>query len=269
VAAERAAVRDSETAMSPTLENDCAALERKVADVRRKTRDFVRLLTRLEAAARAGDLVGIEKLTNDVSRAREHLFKSVDDLMSGLEAKVGSDITPEAYLTELEEALKAEGLVFRRSGGGCIVPPLYVRVDLRSRSIRLGKQRIRTLRPIAVVPKFKRLRERASRGTQTFLQSLYRAYRFLNRYQGREGESAVELEQLFQAMTLAPDGDYTREAFALDLVRLEAQPDLRTSDGRRIELVGSTGSRHGKRITAYRDDGSRVDFVAVRFVKDP
>ena len=255
--------------MSQTLENYCAALERKVGDVRRKARDFVRQLTKLEAAARAGDLVRIEKLLSSVPRARDDLVTHVDDLLSGREAKVGFDFTAEAYLTELEEALKAERLVFRRSGGGCIVPPFYVRVDPRSRSIRLGKQRIRTLRPIAVVPKFKRLRERASRGTQTFLQSLYRAYRFLNRYQGREGESAVELEQLFQAMTLAPDGDYTREAFALDLVRLEAQPDLRTSDGRRIDLVGSTGSRHGRRITAYRDDGSRVDFVAVRFVKDP
>lgn len=255
--------------MSESFENVCAALESLVGDARRKARDLARRLSQLETAARSGNLVGIEKCKKAVTMAQQDIVANVEALLETLEDKLRSPLNAEAYLEELETAFKADGLVVRRSGDGYIVPPLYIRVDLRGRSIHLGRQRIRTLRPGAVVRRLKELRRRASRGTQTLLQNIYRAYRFLNRDHGPNNERAVELEQLFQAMSLAPDSDYTREAFALDLVRLEAQPDLRTSDGRRVELVGSTGSRHGKRITAYRDDGSRVDFVAIRFVRDP
>jgi|DewCreStandDraft_4_1066084.scaffolds.fasta_scaffold00224_27 hypothetical protein len=169
------------------------------------------------------------------------------------------------YLSELAEA--AAGPPVPRAGDHPIAPPLLVRVDPRNATIRLGRHRLRSLRPSAVVAELRRIRARDAGNLATFSRALYKTHRFVNMAHGRDDERAVDLETIYDAMTLAPGTEYTREQFIMDLVRLHARPDLRTSDHRRVEFPASTASR-GKRIVAYTEEGKRLDLVAVRFVRE-
>ncbi len=254
--------------MAQSFENACIALESNVREVRQSAQNVVRLLRRLEGAARSGDVAAIERLQRDLPQAASTLSDVVSSRVSSWRFDARGYVDQDAYREELEAELRNAGSAVHRAGRDYVVPPLLVRIDPRGPSIRLGRRRIRALRPKAVVAEFQRLRSRASPSVQVFLRDLYRVYRFLNSSEPRDSDRAVELERIYEAMTLAPDADYTREEFALDLVRLDSRPDLRTNDGRRLEFPASTGSRQGRRITAYTEDGRRRDFVAVRFVAE-
>lgn len=253
--------------MNVTIEQVCEELESLVRDVVATSRKFARLLQRLRSAARAGDILAAQKFREQTPAVAQELLEIVASRGGAWTFDVRAHLAGPAYLSELEEALRKAELPVRRAGDHLIVPPLLIRVDQRNATIRLGRRRLRNLRPSAVIAELQRIRARDAATTAAFLRAIYKAYRFVNAANGPADERAVDLDKIYEALTLSPDTEYTREQFMMDLVRLDAQPDLRTSDNRRVEFPASTGSK-GKRLVAYTEDGRRLDFVAIRFVKE-
>lgn len=253
--------------MTVRLEDACAQLESLVREVETPFRKFARVFRQLKSAARSGDMSTADKLREQVPAIARELLETGSSRLGAWTFDAKAYLAGSEYLSELAEALAAAELTVRRAGDHLIAPPLLVRVDPRNATIRLGRHRLRSLRPSAVVAELRRIRARDAGNLATFLQALYKTYRFVNMVHGRDDERAVYLETIYDAMTLAPGTEYTREQFIMDLVRLHARPDLRTSDHRRVEFPASTASR-GKRIVAYTEEGKRLDLVAVRFVRE-
>ncbi len=59
------------------------------------------------------------------------------------------------------------------------------------------------------------------------------------------------------------------EEFLVDLLRLDREPDARSSRGQRFQLGGSTGTKGAKRLTVFDETGAQHDYFAVRFATDP
>jgi hypothetical protein len=59
--------------------------------------------------------------------------------------------------------------------------------------------------------------------------------------------------------------DYTREAFAVDVLRLDRAPDTRTRKGYRFTMPASTGSKGRSRLTVYDERGAEHIYVGIAF----
>jgi hypothetical protein len=103
-----------------------------------------------------------------------------------------------------------------------------------------------------------------------FLDRLLRAYTVLAP-DWRAGEGPlVALAVLHDILTLLPAAaaDYPTEEFLVDLLRLDREPDARSTRGHRFELRGSTGTKGAKRLTVFDETGAPHDYYAVRFVTE-
>lgn len=251
--------------MTEHFEHACRDLDSRVEEATKRASQAIHVLRRLKGAAKSGDL-------NSIARLRDAARLAVQALSGDGSARLDTwafdtnAYLGRAYLEELKEALKAAELPVRESGDSLIVPPVLIRLDAKNQALRIGRRRLGGLRPSAVVAELQRIRKIETNASD-FFSKLYKAYRFVCAQRAADDESAVDLETMFSVMTLAPDTEYGREQFAMDLARLHAQPDLRTKDNRRIEFPASTGSK-GRRFVVYTDDGTRLDLVAVRFVRE-
>jgi hypothetical protein len=112
---------------------------------------------------------------------------------------------------------------------------------------------------------------------ERFLGQVFRAYERLapSVQQGwrvnRPGAGpVVALNEIHELLTLHPTAaaEYPREAFACDLLLLNAAPDTRTGAGHRFSLPASTGSKGRERLTVYDALGRERVFVGVQFTLD-
>lgn len=251
--------------MTAEFEGACRELASRTGEAMNLASRAIKALRRLERASDSGDLKAVERLRHSALHAIHALSDNVAAGIAAWEFDARAYLG-RRYLEELREALTEAKLPVRESGESLIVPPVLIRLDAKNQALRIGRRRVGRLRPSAVVAELQRIRKIETNASD-FFSKLYKAYQFVCGQSKIGDESSVDLETIFSVMTLAPDTEYGREQFAMDLARLHAHPDLRTKDNRRIEFPASTGSK-GRRFVVYTDHGTRLDLVAVRFVRE-
>ncbi len=117
----------------------------------------------------------------------------------------------------------------------------------------------------------KQAQERSAFNAEAFLEMLFRAATHLTRAGSRADEppagAVAPLLDVYDLLTLRPGAaaDYPREAFAVDLLRLDRAPDTLTRRGHRFSLPASTGSKGRQRLTVYDEQGAEHVYVGIAF----
>ena len=149
--------------------------------------------------------------------------------------------------------------------------PVVLRLEPRNQAVRIGLKLERRLRPSVLARHLKAIQQRPAKfNARLFLDRLLRAYTVLAP-DWRAGEGPlVALAVLHDLLTLLPAAaaDYPTEEFLVDLLRLDREPDARSTRGHRFELRGSTGTKGAKRLTVFDETGAPHDYYAVRFVTE-
>ena len=110
----------------------------------------------------------------------------------------------------------------------------------------------------------KKAQDSAAFNAEAFLETLFKAATHLARTDPRSDEpgegAVVPLLDIYELLTLRPGAasDYPREAFAVDILRLDRLPDARTKRGHHFSL-GSPVWGHRRRAGAgYQAVASRA-----------
>ncbi|MGD0429571.1 MAG: hypothetical protein ABSA58_00640 [Acetobacteraceae bacterium] len=176
-----------------------------------------------------------------------------------------------SFLTELSQAAAAAGVTLVQRDGRITAYPVVLRLEPRNQGVRIGRKLERRLRPSVLARHLKALQQRPTRfNARTFLDRLLRAYTVLAP-QWRTGEGPlIALAELHDVLTLLPAAaaDYPMEEFLIDLLRLDRDPDARSTRGHRFQLGGSTGTKGAKRLTVFDETGAQHDYYAVRFLAE-
>ncbi len=176
-----------------------------------------------------------------------------------------------SYLKELLEVAKAKSLVLIEREGRITAFPLLLKLEPSVPAIRLGRKLERQLRPETLIGLLKKAQDSAAFNATAFLNTLFRAATHLAPSDGRGDEpkpgAVVPLVDIYDLLTLRPGAaaDYPREAFAVDVLRLDRTPDTRTRGGHRFSLPASTGSKGRSRLTVYDETGAEHVYVGIAF----
>ena len=152
--------------------------------------------------------------------------------------------------------------------------PLLLRLEPAVPAVRVGRRLQRQIRPGVLTAHLKKAQDSSAFNAESFLETLFRAATHLARADARADAprpgAVVPLLDIYELLTLRPGAaaDYPREAFAVDLLRLDRAPDTRTRRGHRFSLPASTGSKGRSRLTVYDERGAEHVYVGIAFQPD-
>ncbi|MBI5949579.1 MAG: hypothetical protein HY875_15675 [Chloroflexi bacterium] len=224
---------DFENALATTETDSRASL--KAAE------SAVQALRKLVAATRAGDISALERGLDDADAKVQALREQLRNTREGwsFETQTYSDV---GMLTEeLVACAREAGLPVYEQDGRIFSYPVLVRVIPGDRALLIDKERVRGIRPSAVVERLKRLAQKPPRfKPEAFLEALFEAYQLRLRIEGGatmqlDGNGPqIQLIRLHELLTLFPghDKEYTRADFARDIYLLDRSGAKLTKGGR-------------------------------------
>jgi hypothetical protein len=263
---------DSPPDAAQSLEATFDAWETSLARLEQQAAQVLRAAKQLRKAAQDGALAGAGAAQGALRDAAARLTETI-----ARDAEVPAIDIPAAFengsfLIELSQAAAAAGVTLVQRDGRIAAYPVVLRLEPRNLGVRIGRKLERRLRPGVLARHLKAIQQRPGRfSARSFLDRLLRAYAVLAP-DWRTGEGPlVALAVLHDVLTLLPAAaaDYPVEEFLVDLLRLDREPDARSSRGHRFELGGSTGTKGAKRLTVFDEAGAQHDYYAVRFVAEP
>jgi hypothetical protein len=247
-----------------TWEASLARLEQQAALVLRAAKQF-------RKAAQDGALAGAAAAQGTLRDGAARLAETIARDTEIPDIDIAAAFENGSFLTELSAAAAAANVTLVRRDGRITAYPVVLRLEPRNLGVRIGRKLERRLRPSVLAQYLKVIQQRPGRfNARSFLDRLLRAYAVLAPG-WRTGEGPlVALAALHDVLTLLPAAaaDYPMEEFLVDLLRLDREPDARSSRGYRFELGSSTGTKGAKRLTVYDETGTQHDYYAVRFIAD-
>lgn len=269
---------ESGPAGATALEDGLAAWEARLTGLERQAAALLGAVKRLRKAASEGALGAAPAAAEAVREAGTQLAGTLPGAIEAPGIDVAAAFASGAFTAELARAAEAAGVTLVQRDGRLTAPPVVLRLEARSQGVRIGRRLERRIRPSFLARQLRALQQRPSRfNAKTLLDRLFRVYEPAARARapewqaGRAGEGPlVPLAELHDALTVLPAAaaDYPLEEFLLDVLRLDRQPDARGGRGQRFELGGSTGTKGGKRLTVYDEQGRPHDYFAIRFIQD-
>jgi hypothetical protein len=258
---------ESATSFEATLE----AWEASLARLEQQAAQVLRAAKQLRKAAQDGALTGagqaLGSLRDSAAKLTETIARDADLPQIDIQAAFDGG----SFLVELSKAAAAVGVTIVQRDGRITAYPVVLHLEARNQGVRIGRKLERRLRPSVLVRQLKAIQQRPNRfNARSFLDRLYRAYTVLTP-NWRSGEGPlVALAALHDVLTLLPAAaaDYPMEEFLVDLLRLDREPDARSTRGFRFQLGGSTGTKGAKRLTVFDETGAQHDYYAVRFVAE-
>jgi len=240
---------------------------------------LVQAAKHLERAAASGDL-------SQLRLARARLHEAAKEAMESAEHATErwpwSEPEEEAflrseYMEEVQESARSAGIELHPYRDSWSAYPVLMRVEPRTKSIRLDRRRLKALRPSVLVGRIKQIRQAKPRQSpEQFLEILYSGYLAVLGRQALESgvlrlEAGARLVDVHQVLTLLPDArkDYPIDEFTRDLHQLSLSGLRRTRSGYVVYLAAATSTKSGTGVLTVVDDLGRPSYYfSVTFRKD-
>ena len=256
---------------SVSLETTFETWEAGLARLEQRAAQVLRAAKQLRKAAQDGALAGAAAAQTALRDSAARLAETVAKDAELPAINIPAAFEDGSFLTELSAAAKAANVTLVQRDGRITAYPVVLRLEPRNLGVRIGHKLERRLRPSVLARHLKTIQDRPVRfNARSFLDRLLLAYTALAPG-WRAGEGPlVALAAVHDILTLLPAAaaDYPLEEFLVDVLRLDREPDSRSSRGHRFELGGSTGTKGAKRLTVFDETGAQHDYYAVRFVTE-
>jgi len=216
-------------------------------------------------------VAGLARRLEQLPAATEPLAEALRAASTSFAYDAEAAFAAGAYLQELQAAAAARGVVLVERDGRITAFPLLLKLEPAVPGVRVGRKLERQIRPGVLTALLKRAQDSSAFNAEAFLETLFRAATHLARADARADAprpgAVVPLPDIYELLTLRPGAasDYPREAFAVDLLRLDRAPDTRSKRGYRFSLPASTGSKGRSRLTVYDEHGAEHVFVGIAF----
>jgi hypothetical protein len=260
--------------MSLSLEEELDRLDAALVAAEKQAGSVVANLRALRRQAASGTLAGLARRLDQLPASAEPLAEALRAASASFGYDAEAAFAGGAYLRELQEAAAAKGVVLVERDGRITAFPLLLRLEPATPGVRVGRRLERQLRPGLLTGLLKKSQERSAFNAEAFLDMLFKAATHLARNEARADEprpgAVVALPDIYELLTLRAGAaaEYSREAFAVDLLRLDRAPDTRTRRGHSFSLPASTGSKGRARLTVYDEHGDEHVYVGIAFRRE-
>ena len=260
--------------MSTEFEDQVLQLDQALADAEKQAKALLGRIRGLRKRASGGELATLPALFDQLPAQAEQVIASAQAARDGLVYDSAAALADGSYLAELQAEAKSQGVAVIERDGRLTAFPLLLKLDPRAPGVRIGRSMERRLRPSVIVKLLGKAQAVTRFDVGRFLNQLFGAYSYIAPAKhpgwkpGASGDGpAILLDDIYSILTLHPaaSAEYSREAFACDLLRLDRAPDTKTSAGQSFSLPASTGSKGSNRLTVYDERGIERLFVAIRF----
>jgi hypothetical protein len=262
---------DSPSEAAASLETTFEAWETSLARLEQQAALVLRAAKQLRKVAREGALGAAGTAQGTLREGVARLMETIERDAGTPAVDVPAAFESGSFLGELSQAAAEAGVTLVQRDGRITAYPVVLHLEPRNLGVRIGRKLDRRLRPSVLVRHLKAIQQRPTRfNARSFLDRLLRGYAVLAP-DWRSGEGPlVALAALYDVLTLLPAAaaDYPMEEFLVDLLRLDRDPDARSTRGHRFQLGGSTGTKGAKRLTVFDEAGAQHDYFAVRFATD-
>jgi hypothetical protein len=265
-------VSDSPPETAASLETTLDAWETSLARLEQQAALVLRVAKQLRKAAQDGALASVAPAQTALRDGVAKLTETIAQDAAPPPIDIPAAFENGSFMAELSGAAAAAGVTLVQRDGRITAYPVVLRLEPRNLGVRIGRKLERRLRPAVLARHLKAIQQRPTRfNARSFLDRLLRGYTVLAP-DWRSGEGPlVALAALHDVLTLLPAAaaDYPMEEFLVDLLRLDREPDARSTRNHRFQLGGSTGTKGAKRLTVFDETGAQHDYYAVRFATDP
>ena len=260
--------------MSTALDEELGRLDAALAVAERQAKAVLAGVRTLRRQAATGAIAGLARRLEQLPGTTEPLAEALRSASTSFSYDAEAAFAGGAYLQELQAAAAAKGIVLVERDGRITAFPLLLKLEPAMPAVRVGRKLERQIRPGVLTALLKKAQDSSAFNAEAFLEMLFRAATHLARADARAEEprpgAVVPLLDIYELLTLRPGAtaEYPREAFAVDLLRLDRAPDTRTKRGHRFSLPASTGSKGRSRLTVYDERGAEHVYVAITFSPD-
>ena len=257
--------------MSTHLDAELGRLEAALGAAERQAKTVLSGVRALRRQAATGVVAGLARRLEQLPATAEPLAEALRTASASFSYDADAAFAGGAYLRELQAAAAAKNLVLVERDGRVTSFPLLLRFEASVPGVRVGRKLERQIRPGVLTALLKKAQDSSAFNAEAFLETLFKAATHLARAEARADEprpgAVVPLLDIYELLTLRPGAaaDYPREAFAVDLLRLDRAPDTRTRRGHRFSLPASTGSKGRSRLTVHDEQGAEHVFVGIAF----
>lgn len=257
--------------MSTHLDEELSRLDDALAAAERHAKAVLAGVRSLRRQAAIGVVTGLPRRLEQLPGSAEALSDALRTASTTFSYDAETAFAGGSYLQELQAEAAAKGLVLVESDGRITVFPLLLKLEAAIPAVRVGRKLERQIRPSVLTRLLKKAQDNSVFDAEAFLEMLFRAATHLARADARAHEprpgAVVSLLDIYALLTLRPGAtaEYPREAFAVDLLRLDRAPDTRTRRGHPFSLPASTGSKGRGRLTVYDEHGAEHVYVGIAF----
>jgi hypothetical protein len=286
---ESATASDVRAATSPiTFEKAFSDTERAADAAVRAANRLLAVAKQMQKAAQEGDIPRLrrmaESLDNAAVAARQEVSNAVGAWPFSPDAE--EEYLQQSYEDELLSVAKKEQLQIHRRDNSLICFPSILRIIPSDKAVKIDRNRkkVTAIRPTSLVATLKKNQEKKSRfGSQTFLNSLYRAYQKSvgTNQQGTLGSNPYagptirlsEIYEMFTPAVLLPGSsrEYGPADFARDLYLLDISGVSKTRSGANVDFPASTGLQSPRQQDIFSfvsPEGRVVNYYGIRFTEE-
>lgn len=257
--------------MSTQLEEELSRLDAALVVAERQAKATMSGIRGLRRQAATGMVAGLSRKLEQLPTTAEPLATALLTASTSFGYDAETALADGHYLKELLAAAAAKGLVLVERDGRITAFPLLLKLEPAIPAVRVGRKLERQIRPGVLTLLLKKAQDSSAFNAEAFLETLFKAATHLARIDHRSDEPAagavVPLLDIYELLTLRPGAasDYPREAFAVDVLRLDRAPDTRARRGHHFSLPASTGSKGRSRLTVYDEHGAEHVYVGIAF----
>ena len=257
--------------MATHLDEELGRLDDALAAAERYAKAVLLGVRTLRRQAATGVVAGLLRRLEQLPTSAEPLSDALRTASTMFSYDAEAAFAGGSYLQELQAEASAKGLVLVERDGRITAFPLLLKLEASIPAVRVGRKLERQIRPGVLTGLLKKAQDNSVFNADAFLEMLFRAATHLARADVRADEprpgAVVPLLDIYELLTLRPGAaaEYPREAFAVDVLRLDRAPDTRTRRGHRFSLPASTGSKGRSRLTVYDEHGAEHVYVGIAF----
>lgn len=258
----------------PSFEQAFGDTEKAAASTLKSATELSNLVKALRKAAKEGNVAAIRRATSRLNTGldslRQEVANAVETWPFGEEEE--EQYLQQHYAEELRLVSAERGHKIDERDGTLISHPHILRILPGSRSVRIDRKQVSTLRPsyLAEILANNRNKKRKFKSGQ-FLEALYRNYGLLAKEAARDRlmrDPVVPLSRIYEQFTSLPGSnlDYDKTDFAHDLYSIEAEGTLTTKSGARVSFEDSTSARSARGGFQFvTPQGQLLTYHGIRF----